>query len=198
MGECWESQESAGSPRDAGGSGCPEDWHDPEAAHMLQAMGLPPAPLPAKSSILLLFSSSTFPPFLLARASFDHEPISTVIATWHLLATSPFFPSVGAPNPPGAMAGVDVWPEPSSAPPPTPQDAGLSQHLLLPDDKGLFLETSQHPWQVASSGRASSARGCFTEVSRALRMRRKRRKSSLPPRGKAAWVSNPTLWNLQE
>lgn len=29
-------------------------------------------------------------------------------------------------------------------------------------------------------------------------MRRKRRRSSLPLRGKAAWVTDPTLWNLQE
>lgn len=167
---------------------------------MLQAIGLPPAPLPAKRSIWLLLSSSVFPSFLLARASFDHDSTSTVTGTWHLLATSPFLSCSPVPGdtklPRSHGWGGCLARAFQCSTPATP--AGRSQHVLLPDDKGLFLETSQHPWQVASSGRASSAKGCFTEVRRALRLRRKRRKSSLPPRGKAAWVSNPTLWNLQE
>lgn len=96
---------------------------------MLQAMGLPPAPLPAKSSIWLLISSSAFPSFPLAKASFDHESTSTVTATWHLLATSPFLPqSLGHQTPQEPWLGVAVWPELSSAP-------GRSRHILLADDK---------------------------------------------------------------
>lgn len=106
-------------PRDAGGSGYPEAWHNPEAAHMLQGHSQPRAAYSCCSPAQHSHPSSqtelslTMNPPALA----GHRPLPVPVS--------------GAPNPQEPWLGVAVWPELSSAPPTTQQDVASTFCRLM-------------------------------------------------------------------